>query len=121
MRFDPIQTNQTWGVDKSATIFSHMTYDVLDRQESFFFFFQNARLMNERLRVWVPAEAAGEFCFPKFTFLFGVRFNPISPQWHVKDPGHRSFCQKYRWQVISKHAYTLDPTKSKWADQAVQA
>ena len=31
----------------------------------------------------------------------------------------RSFCQMCRWQVTSKHAYTLDPTKSKWADLAV--
>ena len=31
-----------------------------------------------------------------------------------------SFCQ--RWQVTPKHAYTLDPTKSEWADYvAVQA
>ena len=34
----------------------------------------------------------------------------------------RSFCQKCRWQVTPKHAYTLDPTKSEWADYAaVQA
>ena len=34
----------------------------------------------------------------------------------------RSFCQKCRWQVTPKHACTLNPTKSKWADYAaVQA
>ena len=34
----------------------------------------------------------------------------------------RSFCQKCRWQVTPKHAYTVDPSKSEWADQAaVQA
>ena len=34
----------------------------------------------------------------------------------------QSFCQKCRWQVAPKHAYILDPTKSKWADcAAVQA
>ena len=34
----------------------------------------------------------------------------------------RSFCQKCRWQVTPKHAYTLDPTKSERADYAaVQA
>ena len=34
----------------------------------------------------------------------------------------RSLCQKHRWQVTPKHAYTLDPTKSEWADYAaVQA
>ena len=33
-----------------------------------------------------------------------------------------SFCQKCRWPVSPKHAYTLDPTKSVWADYAaVQA
>ena len=30
----------------------------------------------------------------------------------------RSFCKKCRWQVTPKHAYTLDPTKSEWADYA---
>ena len=34
----------------------------------------------------------------------------------------RSFCQKCRWQVTPKRAYTFDPTKSEWADYApVQA
>ena len=34
----------------------------------------------------------------------------------------RSFCQKCRLQVTTKHAYTLDLTKSEWADYAtVQA
>ena len=33
----------------------------------------------------------------------------------------RSFCQKCRWHVTPKHAYTLDPTKSEWAYAAVQA
>ena len=34
----------------------------------------------------------------------------------------QSFCQKCRWPVTPTHAYTLDPTKSEWADYAaVQA
>ena len=34
----------------------------------------------------------------------------------------RSFCQKCRWQVAPKHAYTLYPAHSGWADHAaVQA
>ena len=34
----------------------------------------------------------------------------------------RSFCQKCRWQVTPKYAYTLDPSKSEWAEYAaVQA
>ena len=40
----------------------------------------------------------------------------------VARKGPRSFCQKCRWQVTHKHAYTFDPTKSEWADDAtVQA
>ena len=36
--------------------------------------------------------------------------------------GIRLFCQKCRWQVTPKQTYTLDPTKSEWADYAaVQA
>ena len=46
--------------------------------------------------------------------LLRVRFTPVLPQWHVKDPGH--FAK--RWQVTPKHAYTFDPTKSEWADHA---
>ena len=53
-------------------------------------------------------------------FLFGVRSTPVLPKWHVKDLGHSA--KKCRWQVIPKHAYTLDPTNSEWADYtAVQA
>ena len=34
----------------------------------------------------------------------------------------RSFCQKWGWHITPKHTYTLDPTKSEWADYAaVQA
>ena len=34
----------------------------------------------------------------------------------------RLFCQKCRWQVTPKHAYTLDPTKLEWPDcAAIQA
>ena len=36
-------------------------------------------------------------------------------------PGPRSFCQKCTWKITAKHTYTLDPTKSEWADNvAVQ-
>ena len=31
----------------------------------------------------------------------------------------QSFCQKCRWEVIPKHAYTLDLTKSEWDDYNV--
>ena len=47
--------------------------------------------MIERLRVRIPAGAAGEFSSP-VNFVcrlsFGVRSTPVLPQWHVKDPGH---------------------------------
>ena len=79
--------------------------------------------MIERLRVRSPAGAAREFSSPESTLCadsFGVRSIPVLPQWHVKRP--RSFCQKCRWQSTPKHACTLDPTKSEWADYtAVQA
>ena len=42
------------------------------------------------------------------------------PQRHVNDP--ESFCRKCRWQVTPKHACSLDPTMSEWADySALQA
>ena len=42
------------------------------------------------------------------------------PQWHVKDPGHSAKSAGCR--LHPKHAYTLDPMKSEWADHAaVQA
>ena len=42
--------------------------------------------------------------------LFSIHSNPVLLQWQC------------RWQVTPKHAYTLDPVKSKWADYAtVQA
>ena len=47
--------------------------------------------MIERLRVRIPAGAAGEFSSPESTFyadLFVVCSTPVLPQWHVKDPGH---------------------------------
>ena len=39
------------------------------------------------------------------------------PQWHIKGPGHSAESADG-----TKHAYTLDPTKSEWADYtAIQA
>ena len=49
---------------------------------------ESAGLVIERLRVRIPAGAAGEFSSPELTFLFGVSSTPLLPQWHVKDPGH---------------------------------
>ena len=48
--------------------------------------------MIERLRVRIPAGAAGEFSSPGSTFCadsyFGIRSTPVLPQHHVKDRGH---------------------------------
>ena len=80
--------------------------------------------MIERLRVRIPVGTAGEFS-PEFSFCTDCHSVSVPPPvlslWHVKDP--RSFCQKKcKRQVTPKHAYTVpQPTKSKWADYAVQA
>ena len=42
--------------------------------------------MIDRLRVRIPAGAAGEFSSPKLTLCANSYF--VLPQWHVKDPGH---------------------------------
>ena len=45
---------------------------------------------------------------------------PFHP--HVTAVAHKrpqSFCQKCRWQVTPKHAYTIDPSKLEWAVYAV--
>ena len=66
----------------------------------------------------MPAGVAGDISFPKLTFsagwlLFGVRFTPVLPQWHVKkNCGHSA--KKCKWQVATTHVNTLDPTKLEW-------
>ena len=49
-------------------------------------------------------------------FLFRSPFHPRVTAVARRRP--RSFCQKCKWQVTHKHAYTLDPTKSEWTDYA---
>ena len=77
-------------------------------------------LVELRTRDWKvpsssPGRSGGGIFFSRANFvcwlLFGVRSTPVFP--------HRSFCQKWRWQVTPKHAYTLDPTESEWADYVV--
>ena len=51
--------------------------------------------------------------------LIRCPFHLVLPQWHVKDPGHS--VKSADGKVTPKHAYTLDPMKSEWADYAVQA
>ena len=48
--------------------------------------------------------------------LIRCQFHPRVTAVARKRP--RPFCQKCRWQVTPKHAYTLNPTKSEWADCA---
>ena len=53
---------------------------------------KSAGLVIERLRVRIPAEAAGEFSSPEFTLRadsYSVSVpTPAWPQWHAKDLGH---------------------------------
>ena len=76
---------------------------------------ESAWLVIERLRVEIPAGAAGELSSQESALCadsYSVSFP--SP---CKTP--QSFCQKCRWQVTLIHAYTRDPTKVEWADYAV--
>ena len=79
--------------------------------------------MIERLRVRIPEGVAGEFSSPELTVCadsYSCPFHPRVTTVTRKRP--RSVCPKCRWQVTPKHAYTLDPSKSEWADYAaVQA
>ena len=71
---------------------------------------QSTGFVVERSRVRVPAGAAGELSSPGSTFCadsyFGIRSTPVLPL-TVARKRSRSFCQKCRWQVTAKHAYTL--------------
>ena len=44
--------------------------------------------MIERLRVRIPAEAAGEFSSPELALCDDSYSVSVLPHWHVKDPGH---------------------------------
>ena len=69
----------------------------------------SAGLMIERSRVRIPAGVVGEFSSPGSTFCadcyFGIRSTHRVTA--VARKRSRSFCQKCRWQVTAKHAYTL--------------
>ena len=64
--------------------------------------------MIERSRFRVPAGAAEEFSSPVSTLCadsyFGIRFTPLLPQQHVKDPGHSAKSAGGR-SVTAKHAW----------------
>ena len=65
--------------------------------------------MIERSRVRIPAGTAGEFSSPGSTFCADSYFRyPFHARvTTVARKKSRSFCQKCRWQVTAKHAYTL--------------
>ena len=72
--------------------------------------------MIERLRVRIPAEVSGEFSSQNslsVLTLIRCQFHPRVTAVARKRP--RPFCQQCRWQVTSKHLYTLNPKKSEWA------
>ena len=76
--------------------------------------------MVERLRVRIPAGTAGEFSSSESTLCTDSHSVSVPPRvTAVARKRPKSFCQKCRWQVTPKHAYTLDPSKSEWADYAV--
>ena len=60
------------------------------------------------------AVACFVLCCGKFAQMHTHNNNSIAVA--CKRP--QSFCQKCRWQVTPRQAYTLDPTKSEWADYA---
>ena len=74
------------------------------------------------LWVSVLAAAARKFCSPELSFCADSYSVSVPPC--VTAVAHKrcqSFCQKCRRQVTDNYAYTLDRTKWRWADYAVQA
>ena len=59
--------------------------------------------MIERLRVRIPARAAGEFSSPGSTLCadsYSVSVpHLVLPQWHVKDPGYSAKCTSGRFHL----------------------
>ena len=64
--------------------------------------------MIERSRGRIPAGAAGEFSSPGSNFCADLFWYPFHPRvTAAARKRSRSFCQKRRWQVTTKLAYTL--------------
>ena len=63
----------------------------------------------ERSWVQIPAEVVGAFFFSRVDFLCWLLFRyPFNPRvTAVAGKRSQSFCQKCRWHVTVKHAYTL--------------
>ena len=83
----------------------------------------SACLVIESLRVQIPAGTTIEFSSRELMYVLSLTRCPSQPLvTAVVRKRTRSFCQTCSWQVTPKHAYTLDPTKSEYADYAtVQA
>ena len=83
--------------------------------------FQDGHVI-KKLRVRVPAGAAENLFSPELTFCADSYSVPDSPGvTAVARERPRSFCEKCMWQITPKHAYTLGPTESEWADYVVRA
>ena len=77
--------------------------------------------MIERLRVRIPAGAAGEFSSPELSLCANSYSVSVPPRITAEARKRsRSVCKKCKWQVTPKHASTIDPTKSELAENAVQ-
>ena len=75
--------------------------------------------MIERLRVRIPAGGVESFLLQSQLCVLTLIRCPVHPRdTAVARERLRSFCQKCRWQVTLKRTYTIDPTKSEWADYA---
>ena len=75
--------------------------------------------MVERLRVRIPAGAAGELSSPESTLCADSYSVSVPPSCYRSGTGKTPVILP---KVPNKHAYTFDPTKSKWAEYAaVQA
>ena len=78
--------------------------------------------MIDRLRVRIPAESAARIPSLELTFCAYSSSASVPPpglpQWHVKDPDHSA---KNVGGRLHLNTHTYDPTKSEWADYAVQA
>ena len=67
-----------------------------------------------------PGRSGWRFSSPEST-LCADSYSVSVPSPRVTEVARKrplSFCQKCGWQVTPKHAYTLDPSTSEWADYA---
>ena len=78
--------------------------------------------MIERLRVRIPAGAAGEFSSQGLSLCADSSYSVSVPP-SATAVARKDFSNSARSAgraVAPEHAYTLDPTKSEWADYAAQ-